>query len=383
VIPAPIRAAALAAFVSAPAFAQTPAPPATPAPATQEGGSLRLTIEEDGLRLQATPGSTDPAEVERLRAEMQALQAELHALRSELRAEGVDVEAGVDRAEAAEPPEPPEAPEPAEALDAIPPIPPIPPIPVVGPIDDRVGFGQTVRVGPGETVNDVASFGGPAVIEGHVLGDVAAFGGPIDIRPGAIVEGDAQSFGGMVYVADEAELRGDRINFAGSRPFTPIEEQEAEHQPSFLRRVYNKLVFLLSLAGAGVLVVGLFPTRVAKVAEDIGEHPVRAAVVGTLGSIVVTVVGLLFAFTIIGIPLSFALFAMLGIGWLLGFVSLCQAVGDRLPFEQKPHGRWLAFLVGVLLVSFVGALPFVGWLAVLGISVIGIGATLSTKFGVA
>lgn len=375
-IPAPIRAAALAAFVTSPAFAQGP-PPGSP---SEDGTRITFTIDDDGARLTTTPGATGPSEVEVLRAEMRRLQVEMQTLRAELQAEGLDV---------AEPPEPPEAPAAPEAIPPIPPmppIPPIPPIPVVPPVggfQDRVGFGQTVRVRAGETVNDVASFGGPVVVEGHVLGDVAAFGGPIDIRPGAIVEGDAQSFGGMVYVADDAALYGDRINFAGSRPFTQIEEQEVEYRPSFLRRVYNKLVFLLSLAGAGVLVVGLFPARVAKVAEDIGEHPFRAAAVGTLGSIVVSVVGLLFAVTIIGIPLSFALFAMLGLGWLLGFVALCQAVGDRLPFEQKPHGRWLAFLVGVLLVSFVGVLPFVGWFAVVGISVIGIGSVLSTRFGVA
>ena len=93
--------------------------------------------------------------------------------------------------------------------------------------------------------------------------------------------------------------------------------------------------------------------------------------------------GLLFAITILGLPMSFVLFGLLGIAWLLGFVALCQAVGDKLPFEQKPHGRWIAFLVGVLLVGFVGALPFVGWVTIVGISVIGIGAALSTKFGVA
>jgi hypothetical protein len=334
------------------------------------------------MRLTSTPA--EPTDVEALRTEMQRLKEEMDALRSEMQAERSmreDLE-DLEGLEGLEAPEAPELPEAPEAGSALPPLPPLPPPIPEGPIEDRVAYGRAVHVMPGETVNDVASFGGPVIVEGHVLGDVASFGGTIDLRPGAIVEGDALSFGGMVYVAEGAELHGDRMNYAGSQAFDQ-EEEEHHVQPSFMRRAYNKLVFLLSLAGAGVLVVGLFPNRVAKVAQDIGEHPIRSAVVGTLGTIVVSVVGLLFAITILGLPLSFVLFGLLGIAWLLGFVALCQAVGDRLPFEQKPHGRWIAFLVGVLLVSFVGALPFVGWLTITGISVIGIGAALSTKFGIA
>jgi len=96
---------------------------------------------------------------------------------------------------------------------------------------------------------------------------------------------------------------------------------------------------------------------------------------------VVFLASLLFAITILGIPVSLVLVALLGLAWLLGFVGLCQAVGDRLPFQSKQHGRWLAFLVGVVLVSFVGALPFVGWLVVILMSLLGIGSALATKFG--
>jgi hypothetical protein len=73
--------------------------------------------------------------------------------------------------------------------------------------------------------------------------------------------------------------------------------------------------------------------------------------------------------------------AVLGLAWLMGFVGLCQAVGDRLPFEQKPHGRWLAFLVGALLLTCVGNLPVVGWLVVIAASTMGIGAALSSRLG--
>ena len=56
-------------------------------------------------------------------------------------------------------------------------------------------------------------------------------------------------------------------------------------------------------------------------------------------------------------------------------------MGDRLPVESRPYGRWLAFLVGVVLLTFLGSLPWVGWLVIAGASVLGVGAAISSRFG--
>ena len=90
---------------------------------------------------------------------------------------------------------------------------------------------------------------------------------------------------------------------------------------------------------------------------------------------------LVFAVTLVGLPVSFLLVALLGLAWLMGFVGLCQAVGDKLPFRQKPHGRWFAFLIGTLVLTSIGALPFIGWLVVIAASMMGTGAALASWFG--
>lgn len=315
-----------------------------------------------------SPAPTDEAElVESEADDVEALREEIEVLRQELEQIRTSVEAPA-------PPAPPATPEPPEA--------PAPPAPIERPADlpDRTSFGEPILIAADEHVGDVASFGGPITVQGHVWGDVTSFGGPIELRNGAMVEGDAVSFGGVVHVADGARLKGDRVNMAGSRAFNLKGAQEQQSK-GFLAGLFSKLIFLLSFAGAGVLVVGLFPERVTRVASDIAAHPVRNTVLGALFAGVISIATVLFAITILGLPVSLLMVALLGLAWLLGFVGLCQAVGDRLPFDKKPHGRWIAFLVGVLVVSFVGALPFVGWLAVLIVSVLGIGAAFATKFG--
>lgn len=256
---------------------------------------------------------------------------------------------------------------------------------------DRVGYGETVRVATGERVQEVVAFGNDVHVEGEVVGDATSFGGSVYVGEGGLIEGDAISFGGRVHVADGGVVEGGRIVMGVPGVSTTPAEPRVEAAGSIvglagadlLGTVYRRLVLFLSFAGAGVLVVGLFPKRVSRIADALEESPIRSAAVGALGSGFLALFSLLFAIVTfgLGLPVSLVVWGMLGLAWLLGFVGLCQAVGDRLPFEQKPHGRWLAFLVGTMLVTCVGSLPWVGWLVVGGASMVGIGAALSSRFG--
>lgn len=273
-----------------------------------------------------------------------------------------------------------------------------------GPVDDadgsRTGFGRSVAVAEGETVGEAVSFGSDVHVAGHVLGDAVSFGGNVRIAPTGRVDGDAVSFGGRVEVLDGGAIAGDRVAMGmpgiggfDSPPFDAArsDDRAASSATSSImgqgRGVFDalqrKLVWLLSLAGAGVLVVGLFPNRVGRVARDLEERPIRAAVVGTLASSFLLLFSLLFTLLTLGLglPVSAMLVALLGGAWVLGFVGLCQAVGDRLPFDERPYGRWLALLVGVVLLTFLGSLPWVGWLVVGSASVLGIGSALATRLG--
>ncbi len=334
---------------------------ANPSESTEATEATEPTEATEGL-----PADHGQADAEQLRREMEALRREVEELRASAdRAAADDRSAGSFLgARAAERPNP-----------------------------SRTGFGEAVRVEVGEEVDEIVSFGDDVEIAGHVLGDAVSFGGNVVVHRTGLVGGDAVSFGGRVLVEDGGAIEGDRV--AMSMPPTPVSPIEptapigvgslapTSSGPELLHGLYRKLVWLMSVAGAGVLVVGLFPQRVSRVAKDLGHRPVRAAVVGSLATGFLLLFSLLFTIVTLGLglPVGLLLVGVLGIAWLFGFVGLCQAVGDRLPFEDRPHGRWLAFLVGVLLVTFLGSLPWVGWLVVGSASVLGIGSALSTRFG--
>lgn len=315
----------------------------------------------------ATPPAPTAIEAADTDAERLALEAERDALREEMRALREEIRSLREE---------PEPPLPADAVRG-----------------ERVAFGQPVVVAEGEQVEEVVSFGDDVRISGRVLGDAVSFGGNVVIGTTGRVEGDAVSFGGRVEIEDGGRVEGDRVAMgvpgvaltvrADAEPSAVGSVALATDAGALLHQLYRRLVLMLSVAGAGVLVVGLFPQRVGRVAEDLEARPLRAAVVGTLASGFLALFGLLFTLLTfgLGLPITLLLYGLLGLAWLLGFVGLCQAVGDRLPFEQRPHGRWVAFLVGVVLLTFAGSLPWVGWLVVGAASLLGIGAALSTRFG--
>ena len=236
-----------------------------------------------------------------------------------------------------------------------------------------------------EVVPEVVAFGQDVEILGQVEGDVVCFGGNVRIAPGGNVGGSAVSFGGRVHIEDGGEVIGNRVTLAGSR-----DRFLTYFDPSSLSiswpQIQWRLVLLLSAAGAGMLLVGLFPNRVGRIARDIEGQPQRAVGLGIIGATVsVLVVGFSVLFTALtlglGLPVSALLLCGLGIAWLFGFVGLCQAVGDRLPFQLGPQGRWLGFLAGILLISLFAAIPWVGGVVIVLASCIGVGASVTTRFG--
>lgn len=266
----------------------------------------------------------------------------------------------------------------------------------VTPEGDRTGFGRSVDVPVGEVWEEAISFGGDVRVHGHVTGDAVSFGGNVIVEDGGRVDQGAVSFGGAVQVQPGGVLQGDRVAMAVpsvANQFLPAPETTAENYggsilvPSTGSQLWSqiqwRLVGLLAVAGAGVLTVGLFPGRVRRIARDLEVRPLRAALLGTLASVFVVVFSVLLAVITVGfgIPISLLLLCGLGLSWLLGFVGLCQAVGDRLPLDQRPYGRWLAFLIGVVPLAFLGSLPWIGWVVVGAASVIGIGGAVSTRLG--
>jgi hypothetical protein len=230
-----------------------------------------------------------------------------------------------------------------------------------------------------ETVQEAVSFGGPVIVHGRVRGPAVSFGGDIEIHDGGQVDGDAVSFGGQVRVQDGGEVRGDRLALgpATAQAWLPGLIDPSGRGQSLARR----LVLLLSFAGAGVLVVGLFPALVERIAQSLQERPLRAGLVGGLATGLGLAGSVVLAATLIGVPLALVLLLMVGLSWVLGFIGLCQVIGDTLPIGDVGARRWAAFLAGVAVLASASALPTLGQVLLVTLGLFGAGAAVQTHLG--
>jgi hypothetical protein len=257
-------------------------------------------------------------------------------------------------------------------------------------------LGEHVRVEAGAVADNAIAFGRDVWVDGRVTGDAVSIGGNVHIGPVGAVDGEAVAVGGRVFLEPGGRLGSSpvelgpsfaefsREQFAGRLPSPTVLPSPRVVQDT-ARTLARRAIWTFLAAGVGMLVVGAFPQRVRRVARDLEDRPVRAALVGTLASTFLLAFSVLFTLVTLGFgsPIALGLLALLASAWLLGFVGLCQAISDRLPLIDRLPSRWVAFLVGVAVVTLLASLPWVGWMITVGASLLGIGAALASGFGAA
>jgi hypothetical protein len=262
---------------------------------------------------------------------------------------------------------------------------------------------EVVRIGGGVTIpdnqkvnGDVVAVGGSADISGYVTGNVVAVGGSVRARSGSWIDGDAVAVGGGVEKDEDAHIGGQTV--------TAVPGIGWNLDWVKLLRVRGPESFftgLLVWAFISLLAVLLFRNRLEVMADALPLHPGRAAGYGLLG-FAVTPAALLtalaaevfvivvLAITIIGIlaipavllamvAMVLAPGALLLIGMAGVFLSLGRALAAQLG-RPDTSPIW-ATLIGVLVVSVAGLIPWIGALVWVTVVIFGFGLALMTGIG--
>ncbi len=270
-----------------------------------------------------------------------------------------------------------------------------------GPVSGNVSvFGQTVTItepvsgnlrAAGQTVDLGAPVAGSAVIGGDEVRIGAVIGGDLALSGDALAWGDAARIAGALHIYTDdpeavevpAHVAGaDQITFHEVQAFDDINPMHGERPGVFAR--------LTGWIG-GVLVVGLLGTLLAALAPGfLGGLRARAiarpgfsGVVGAVGISALTGSVVLLAMTGFGIllvPLPVLAAVLLGIaGYVVGTYALgVWAVGAAGRGEPATTGeRAMAAFAGAALAAAVGLVPFLGWLAIMAVFLIGAGTLVS------
>jgi hypothetical protein len=236
-----------------------------------------------------------------------------------------------------------------------------------------------VVVPRGTTSGTVVIFDGPAAILGGVQGDVVAFNGPIDIA--GHVTGNVVDLNGTVRLASTAQVGGDLTTRDAPKIDSGATVRGALHRISDVNigtgvTVVGRFVFWAAMT-VSTLVLGLlllaFAPRAADAAVAAGRTRTGAAIGWGIGLFVLLPLGALLALvTLVGIPLGVGVLAALGLLYTVGYLASSYILGRRI--TKPASSRYVAFLIGWLILRVVALVPIVGGLAWIAASAFGLGA---------
>ena len=247
-----------------------------------------------------------------------------------------------------------------------------------------VKIGTDVKIEAGQKVRNVVTIGGQITVSGAVEKNVVAIGGPVVLTRTAVVGGNVVSLGGVIVIARDAEVGGSLTEINSSNlieTFTTAVSSEWEGW-SWIFAMISLSIFLVILVLA-MLIVALLPKPVRIVSEAISENTFKVVLCGLLGLVLIAPLALLLTISVVGIALIPLEMIFVVCSILLGFIAVGQLIGMKiLHLLKRPNPRMLRETFwGLIILWFIGWLPYIGWMVKAVAIVVGLGGTLVTRFG--
>lgn len=221
------------------------------------------------------------------------------------------------------------------------------------------------------TIDDVLLIiDGTATLSGAVDDDVVVVSGDLIMTEGASIGGDLNLYDSDVEMESGAQVAGDtneRSAFTWSAWDT-----------FFLSVIFWIALTALVLVTALVF-AGIGGRQLVTASSNLTERLPAALLAAILVGLLIPILAIVAVITLLGIPVGVTLLLvvlpMLG---LLGYVVAGTRLGLALVGRGRPwaeiHHPYLAALLGVLLLQFIGLIPFVGGAIALVAMVLGTGA---------
>ena len=250
-----------------------------------------------------------------------------------------------------------------------------------------VAVGRGVEVA-GEALAGVTALNGTVRVSGRVRGDVTVLGGDLVLAPTAVVEGDALVLGGRLLAAGGSRLSGRAVAYPTvSRAWLTLLEGPSLGMGATSPLVLGaKLGLIAAWLALTLLLFASAGRPLVRTSEEVRQEPMRCFAAGLVGLATIVLSALfLSAFlpTLLGVPLLVlvALFSLVLKLW--GMVAIFHSFG-RLCVSWLARRRVVqlhAAVLGLCLLGLIKLVPMAGVWVWTAATLIGMGATLRSKFG--
>jgi hypothetical protein len=254
------------------------------------------------------------------------------------------------------------------------------------------GIGKSIRIN-GTVKEGAIAFGGDVIVSGVVDGDVAAIGGSVIQLAGSRIGGDVIVVGGTYRHADKIPGR-DPVSQTMMYPGYEQELKEMMRNPTGMLApswspayIGLRLLAILFWFVLSLILTAALPSAVSRGVARLHLTSLRVAVIGFLGTIVVTM-GIEACLLLLPAPFS-ALAEMLSIllivlAGVFGRAVIYAATGrwiQRRYFRAGNNSESVALLLGAVVWGFLSSLPYV-WPFILAVTlVLSLGLALTAGRG--
>ncbi|MEJ5197294.1 MAG: polymer-forming cytoskeletal protein [Anaerolineae bacterium] len=240
---------------------------------------------------------------------------------------------------------------------------------------------------------DVTVVGGALDLAGTVQGDVSVFGSSATLRETAVIEGNLVVPGGAIRRAPRAVVAGEVFGGTGLLPWPVFGgwagKGNAFTYPNGPASILRSLIlwqvvtagWVLGLALLGVIAVSIAPQAMGRMATQAASDPLVSFAMGLLTLVVGVLLGLLL---LIACCSGLLVWLALAAAGLVGWLAVGLWVGQRLLQALKVRGAssLAEVTLGVALITVLARLPWcIGFLFVLVVGSLGLGAVVLTRFG--
>lgn len=261
-------------------------------------------------------------------------------------------------------------------------------------------FCQNLRLtGQSEIGRDLTVYAGEVLIEGVIGGKLT--GATSSMRIAGRISGDVEISTGSLLILPSSEIEGDLI-YTSSKPAEILEGSQVHGRvvhrvkektpmeckvPGFrqlgkilyrLKWIF-KIVHFVALLIVGLIFVALAATLSKDTADTIRNSPWRCLGLGLLALIVVPLAVFIVSLTGIGLPLGIIVIFLYLIFLYLSSIVFSIFIGRSLfGLFGGDTSSYLALIVGIIILFFLGLIPYVGWVIQFVVLLFGFGAILLT-----
>jgi hypothetical protein len=265
-----------------------------------------------------------------------------------------------------------------------------------GPVQRNVRVaGGTVEIGPKAMISGNVTIGGGDVritgaIDGYLQvggGQVVIdgpVGGNVEVGSGHIKLGPNARINGKLRYASRDELKQDPAALVqgGIKRFSPPGHwMPRSGAPERAGRGIS-WVWSIGLMVMAALLVAALPDVYTKVRASVRERWAFSLLIGFIALVCIPAAALISMFTVIGVPLALATLALYFALLLIGYVTTGISVGTlalaRFQAARASQTGWrvAAAALGMLAISLLGRVPWLGTLVVFAAMLLGMGALL-------